>query len=250
MRRTTKFGACAGRGFDKQGFTLIELLTVVAIIAVLAAIVVPTLSRARDKARAAICSGTMRSLGLAINMYADDNKDVLPCPDDTFGDSANWYYAINPYILRMKATNVQVVASQRMDLYKQDPIWSQYTSGDESTNSRSIKMNRKLVGKKPPGGWAYNTASISNAVPNVRRRNDIEKSATTVLLFDGKVENASQFEWRRFDGWESTVTLRHSGGANILFVDGRVILWKEGILHSSGDGWANNLSGLNWWVDE
>jgi prepilin-type N-terminal cleavage/methylation domain-containing protein/prepilin-type processing-associated H-X9-DG protein len=247
MRRTTKFGACAGRGFDKQGFTLIELLTVVAILAVLAAIVVPTLSRARDKARAAICSGTMRSLGLAINMYADDNQDILPCPDDTFGDSANWYYAINPYILRMKTTNVQVVASQRMDLYKQDPIWVRFT-GDSATNGRSIKMNRKLVGKEPPGGWNI-SSSITNAVPIWRKRSDIEKAATTVLLFDGIVETATiSTDWRRFDGWEPKVALRHMGGANIFFVDGHGVHWKDGTPGSS-NGWQSDQSGLDWWVD-
>jgi prepilin-type N-terminal cleavage/methylation domain-containing protein/prepilin-type processing-associated H-X9-DG protein len=245
MRCSTESGNVAGRWFGKRGFTLIELLTVVAIVMILASIVVPTMSRARDKARAAICSGTMRSLGLAINMYADDNQDFLPCPDDTFGDSANWYYAINPYILRMRTTNTEVAASQRMDLYKQDPIWVQF-AGDRATNGRSIKMNRKLVGKD--AGWNI-TDSITNTAPVWRKRSDIKKTATTVLLFDGVVETTtSQPIWCRFDGWEPTVALRHMGGANIFFVDGHGVHWKNGTPGPS-NGWVSDQSGLDWWVD-
>ncbi len=62
----------------KKGFTLIELLVVIAIIAILAAMLLPALSTARERARSASCMNNMKQLGLAIQMYAHDNFELVP----------------------------------------------------------------------------------------------------------------------------------------------------------------------------
>ena len=69
----------------RRGFTLIELLVVIAIIAILAAILFPVFTRAREKARQSSCSSNVRQLGVACFMYAQDYDELLPCD----------YYACN-----------------------------------------------------------------------------------------------------------------------------------------------------------
>jgi prepilin-type N-terminal cleavage/methylation domain-containing protein len=78
-----------------HGFTLIELLVVVVIIAILAAMLLPALSKAREKARQAVCMNNLKQIGVATFMYADDWQDWNPMVPYRGLDGTKNYYQVS-----------------------------------------------------------------------------------------------------------------------------------------------------------
>ncbi|HSW45498.1 MAG TPA: prepilin-type N-terminal cleavage/methylation domain-containing protein [Phycisphaerae bacterium] len=78
----------------RRAFTLIEVLVVVAIIALLLAVLLPSLKRARDQARTAVCASNIRTTAQAMYFYTQANSDYFP-------NSGSWAEAAHPFILRL-----------------------------------------------------------------------------------------------------------------------------------------------------
>ena len=103
----------------RSGFTLIELLVVIAIIALLIGILLPSLSGARDSARSVQCLSSLRSLGMVMSMYTDDNKDVLPRSKHSVGFSG-----ILPWGPQMFEYLTDQAFEGESDLWQSESWWS------------------------------------------------------------------------------------------------------------------------------
>jgi prepilin-type N-terminal cleavage/methylation domain-containing protein/prepilin-type processing-associated H-X9-DG protein len=78
----------------QKGFTLIELLVVIAVIAILAAILFPVITKAKEKGRQTQCISNMKQIGLSINQYMSDYDDVLPPPWYSLNDYTDGFFAV------------------------------------------------------------------------------------------------------------------------------------------------------------
>jgi len=124
-----------------NSFTLIELLVVVAIISILAAMLLPTLSRAKAQARKAHCMNNLKQLGLAYYMYGGDNNDYFPTY--SAGPAPNSHYQGYTMLGRYFSNNKQVLVCPA------DPF---------RTNAISYMVTERLVdaGDGLPGGGDTN----------------------------------------------------------------------------------------------
>lgn len=146
-----------GKNTDR-GFTLIELLVVIAIIAILAAMLLPALSRAKLKGTQATCVTNQRQLALAMMMYASDNNDfVLPMADYTTGtflDYAGGYFGGPSPSIPNASADVMLQAASDM-IKTNNPLFAYASSvgvNECPGDTRFKKATRDT-------GWAFGSYS-------------------------------------------------------------------------------------------
>jgi prepilin-type N-terminal cleavage/methylation domain-containing protein/prepilin-type processing-associated H-X9-DG protein len=217
-----------------RAFTFIELLVVIAVIAVLAGLLLPVLSRAKEKGRAAKCLNHVRQLGLASVLYADDNRELFPVRAN---NNNRWPTQLHPYY-----RNLEVLKCPNDLRPGPPPPPRRQFPPDEAF--RSFIINGWNDYFRERFGGSYSVGSTPNqAMP----QNAIRQPSDTIVLGEKK-SDSNHFYMDLFEpsrgGRGNDVTEiergRHSavfknqkgGGSNYMMADGsaRFIVYR-GLLY-------------------
>ncbi len=135
---------------DADGFTLIELLVVIAIIAILAGMLLPALSKAREKGKSISCVNNLHQMAIATKLYGDDHDGRFPHTFQVRGGNVfrkAWFNFLQPY---QQTTNLLLCPS-RTKKFKE--AVNNYPSDQQDKAVSNYAMNFRLGGCDWPGTW-------------------------------------------------------------------------------------------------
>ena len=218
------------------GFTLIELLVVIAVIAVLVSMLLPALQGAREQAKRAICKSNLRQQGLAVEFYVGDHNGVmLPWLENIGGDIYKpkiWTAFLAPYIGNREAGKGSDSKFSQEDEARESSLKVFYCPSQKEKFQFRFQVR---YGINP----AHTSYYDNDLRFHHRKRRSIKQPTDRLLVADSmglkaKFVDISQLYIPSSAGylivpgreagypWDYPVSDRHSGGSNMLFVDGRV----------------------------
>jgi prepilin-type N-terminal cleavage/methylation domain-containing protein/prepilin-type processing-associated H-X9-DG protein len=248
----------------RRGFTLIELLVVIAIIAILAAILLPVISRCEEQARVTQCISNMKQLGLAWVIYANDNNDFLP---------HNWALGNNPPhswcmdTPEMSSSPTDVTAVTNGTLFPYAVQLRIYHCPDaHSVNgrieTRTVSMISRIAGADAVDAAQYGVWDSANSdlsgdleteFPMRKKLTQITSpSPAEAVVFDDESQvtlddEVLGLDW---DDWKNSVSPRHNRGTAFAFADGHAERWQWLDLNADeGYGYAPPTSDAAGWHD-